>query len=99
MNEQNLSDSALLRRYALNRDEAAFTELVDRHLPLVFSAAVRKLGTDSAAEDVAQGVFVELAKQARRLVDHPVLAGWLYTTTSRMASDFFRRHARRQNRE
>jgi RNA polymerase sigma factor (sigma-70 family) len=44
-------------------------------------------------------VFVELARQARALADHPVLAGWLYTTASRMAANHSRGRFRRQLRE
>src|SRR5437667_5962274 len=61
-------DVALLRRYAAEGSEAAFTELVERYLPLVYSAALRQVGGDrSAAEDVAQHVFIELARCAGKL--------------------------------
>lgn len=94
------TDGALLRGYCRSGDEDAFAELVRRRLPLVYSTALRRLGPDTtAAEDVAQSVFVELARQARVLADHPVLAGWLYTTASRMAANHSRGRFRRQLRE
>jgi RNA polymerase sigma factor (sigma-70 family) len=99
INVLDTPDRALLQQYANERDEAAFAELVRRHLPLVFSTAARKLGSHSFAEDVCQAVFVQLSKNARKLVDHPVLAGWLYITSSRLAAEFSRRQARRQKRE
>src|SRR5436853_3730136 len=84
-------DSHLLRRYAEQKSEAAFAELVRRHLDLVYSAAVRQVGGDRhAAKDVAQVVFATLARKAGTVARHPVLTGWLYTTTHLAAA-----HARR----
>ena len=51
-------DAQLLRRYAEENSEAAFTELVARHLDRVYSAALRQVGGDAHhAQDVAQTVF------------------------------------------
>ena len=95
-----ISDSALLKSYVTARDEEAFSELVQRHLPMVYSAATRRLGNDlAAAEDVAQTVFLQLAWKARELIKHPVLAGWLYVTASRVAAAHSRHLERRQRRE
>lgn len=95
-----ISDTSLLRDYVAKGDEDAFAELVRRHLPLVYSAAARRLGQDpSAAQDIAQSVFLHLAGHARELLRHPVLAGWLYVTASRKAADHARNLARRQRRE
>ncbi len=96
----NETDSGLLRRYAVRRSEEAFAELVRRHLDLVHSAALRRVGgNDAVAADVAQSVFIELSRQAGRLVSHPALAGWLYTATHRIASRHVRGESRRQRRE
>jgi DNA-directed RNA polymerase specialized sigma24 family protein len=77
-----MDDVTLLRRYTDERSEDAFAELVRRHLPLVYSAALRRLGGDAhRAEDVAQIVFCALAREAPKLARHPVLTGWLYTAT------------------
>jgi hypothetical protein len=72
-------DPTLLRRFAEERSQEAFAALVERHLPLVYSAAVRRLNGDvHRASDVTQVVFTALARDARRLSKHPALAGWLY---------------------
>ncbi len=93
-------DTELLRRYALEHSESAFAELIHRHVDLVYSAALRRAGGDThRAEDVSQQVFSELARQARRLTNHPALAGWLYTTTRRMALHAHRTQHRWQTRE
>ena len=75
-------DSALLRDYADHQDEAAFAELVQRYLNLVYFAALRQVGYDThRAEEVTQTVFTQLARKASTLSRHPTLAGWLHTTT------------------
>jgi hypothetical protein len=62
------TDQALLSEFAMHRSEEAFAELVNRHLDMVHSAATRLAGQGPAsAEDITQQVFVELARQARRL--------------------------------
>ncbi len=97
MNE--LSDPQLLRDYAERRSEAAFAELVRRHIDLVHSTAVRMVNDADLAEDVSQAVFVALAKDAGKLSKHPVLAGWLHRTTRNIASQTVRTDVRRRNRE
>ncbi len=94
------TDAELLRRYSDERSEAAFAELVRRHLDVVHSAALRQVGGNSAAAaDIAQAVFTELARKASRLTRHPALVGWLYTTTHRLAVRQVRDESRRQRRE
>jgi RNA polymerase sigma factor (sigma-70 family) len=92
-------EADLLRRYAEQGAEEAFAELVRRHIGLAHSAARRQLPGEAAAADVTQAVFTELARQARRLARHPALAGWLYTTTRRLAARHVRGETRRRRRE
>jgi RNA polymerase sigma factor (sigma-70 family) len=95
-----LPDTELLRRYADEKSEAAFAELVTRYVDLVYSAALRQVGGDShRARDVAQVVFTALARKASALTRHPVLAGWLYTATQHAALKAVRTEARRHARE
>lgn len=50
-------DAELLRQYVNTGSEDAFTELVNRHLPLVYSVALRQVGgEEELAKDVAQAV-------------------------------------------
>ena len=93
-------ETECLRDYVEKGSEQAFAELVRICLPLVYSAALRQLnGDEAAAKDVAQTVFIDLARKARSLVDREVLSGWLYTSTRYAAASFLRSHQRRQARE
>ncbi len=86
-----LDDAELLRRYAATASQEAFTELVRRHLNLVYSAALRQVDHDRVlAQEVAQTVFTDLARKAATLSHHPVLSGWLYRSTQFAASDALR---------
>jgi RNA polymerase sigma factor (sigma-70 family) len=90
------SDPELLRCYAEDQSEAAFAELVRRHLDLVYFAALRQVGGDAhTAADVTQSVFTDLARKAAPLWRRPVLASWLYTST-RFAAAKARRAAERR---
>ena len=97
MNSQ--SDGELLRDYAERRSEAAFAELVRRHIDLVYSAALRMCRSPSIAEDVTQSVFMALAQSPGRLVARPALSGWLHRTTQNLAANAVRAEVRRRARE
>lgn len=92
-------DNAQLQLYAETRSEQAFSALVHRHLPLVYSAALRQTGNPHQAEEVAQTVFLTLARKAGTLREHPTLGGWLYTTTCYIAAKARRTELRRHRRE
>jgi len=93
-------DAALLRLYAEDRSEAAFTELVRRHVNLVYGAALRRTGGDShRAADVAQQVFTMLARNARKLSRHTVLQAWLHTATRNASLNLMISEHRRKIRE
>jgi RNA polymerase sigma factor (sigma-70 family) len=89
-----------LRHYAESGSEEAFAAVVQRYLPLVFHAALRRVGGDAhRAEDVTQLVFTALARNATVLARHPDLTGWLFTTTRFLATKAIRGERRRQSRE
>ena len=93
------SDLELLKRYTRDHAEDAFAELVRRHLDLVHSAALRQVRSPQLAEEVAQSVFTDLARDAAKLKPDTILTAWLYQVTRRTAIDVVRREARRQLRE
>ena len=93
------TDQQLLREYAERRSEAAFAELVRRHVDLVYSAAVRMVCDSHLAEDVTQRAFVALAGNAPQLTERAVLSGWLHRTAQNIAAQTVRTDVRRRARE
>ena len=79
-------DLSLLFRYAQQRDEGAFAALAERHVGLVYSAALRRVGDRQLAEDVTQAVFVILAKKAKSIRGGP-LSAWLLSTVRYAAAN------------
>ncbi|MGD0537771.1 MAG: sigma-70 family RNA polymerase sigma factor [Verrucomicrobiota bacterium] len=94
-----MDDRELLEAYARDRSEAAFGQLVRRHLAWVYSVALRHLGNSALAEDVAQSVFVLLARKAGSLRSGVLLGGWLFRTTRFVANRALRAERRRKSRE
>ena len=89
----------LLREYARQNSEAAFAELVCRHINLVYSAALRHVGIAAQAEEITQAVFVILARKSASLREDQILDAWLFETTRLTALSFLRGERRRQFRE
>lgn len=95
----SLSDHDLLDDYRRRGSQTAFATLVERHLNLVYSAARRQVRSPQLAEEVAQSVFVDLARHARDLKPGVPLVAWLHVVSRRTAIDLVRRESRRQTRE
>jgi DNA-directed RNA polymerase specialized sigma24 family protein len=92
-------DAELLQRYAATGAEGAFAELVRRHFDLTWAAARRITGDAELARDVAQTVFSDLARKARRLPRGTVLPGWLHRAACLAAWNVNRGNRRRAERE
>jgi RNA polymerase sigma factor (sigma-70 family) len=98
------SDLDLLGQFAREKSQDAFTALVNRHVNLVYSAALRQVRSPQLAEEVAQSVFADLARNAGKISGtgfQPAnsVTPWLYAVTRRTAIDAIRKESRRQLRE
>jgi RNA polymerase sigma factor (sigma-70 family) len=93
------SDLDLLRRFARENSQDAFTEIVRRHVNLVYSASLRQVRSPQLAEEIAQSVFADLARDANKLKPDTILTAWLYAVARRTAIDVIRKESRRQLRE
>jgi len=98
------NDLELLRQFARDQSQDAFTVLVNRHVNLVYSAALRQIRSPQLAEEIAQSVFADLARDAGKISGTDVppvnsLTPWLYAVTRRTAIDVIRKESRRQLRE
>ncbi len=93
------SDMELLRDYDRQGSDAAFAALVQRHINLVYSVALRHSGMAAHAEEITQAVFIILARKSTGLRPDTVLEGWLHETTRLTALSFLRGERRRQFRE
>lgn len=94
-----LSDRELLDRFVTNRDEAAFRMLVERHLAMVHGVARRVTANEDLARDVAQNVFLRLARRAALIPRDLTLAAWLHRVAHHFAIDLVRSEDRRRKRE
>ena len=93
------NDLELVRAFAGGESQDAFAALVQRHLDLVYCAALRQVRSSQLAEEVTQSVFIDLSRNARRLKPDTILVAWLYEVTRRTAINVVRGEARRRLRE
>jgi RNA polymerase sigma factor (sigma-70 family) len=90
----------LLAAYANSGSEPAYREVVTRYLDLVYSTALRVVEGDAhLAQDVAQTVFLDLARKAGSLAGEVMLGGWLHQHARNVALTSMRGERRRQARE
>src|SRR3954468_7908119 len=78
-------DRQLLERFVAQREEAAFTELVQRHGDSVWRLCRRVLAREQDAEDAFQATFVILARKAAVIRRGEAVGSWLYAVANRTA--------------
>ncbi len=93
-------DQELLKQYQDEGSEAAFEELVRRHVNLVYACALRRMsGNVQNAQDVAQVVFVDLARRGGSIPDGMPLGAYLHRAACFAAGKLLRSERRRRERE
>lgn len=91
------SESILLQRFQGRGDSEAFSEIVRRHVGMVYGVCVRLLEDKSDAADVTQETFFSLTRQAREVSGS--VAGWLHRVATRKCVDLIRRGKARRRTE
>lgn len=90
----------LLHQFAREHCESAFSEIVQRHIDVVYSAALRILNGDThLAQDVTQLVFSDLVRKAGSLPSNVVVPAWLHRHATFRACELLRAERRRRARE
>ena len=79
------SDADLLERFSQKHEQDAFSELVRRHGPMVFSVCTRLLPNHHEAEDAFQATFLVLVRKSAGLRQPRLLAAWLHGVARRIA--------------
>ncbi|MDB5313037.1 MAG: Glycine-rich protein [Gemmataceae bacterium] len=92
-------DAELLRRFARDRDEPAFAELLRRHGPMVWAVCRHMLPDHADAEDAFQATFLALVRSAAAVRCGAAVGGWLHGVAVRVATKVRRSAARRKQRE
>ncbi len=84
------TDAELLQRYARDRDERAFAELVQRHLGVVYGAALRRTGgrTHLVSEDRVRLRLPDVPKDSTEY--QKTAAGWKYVLAEKVVDDYIR---------
>jgi len=91
------NELVLLQRFVKGGDAEAFSEIVQRHAPIVYGACLRVLEDQSRAADVVQETFLQLLRDAGKITGS--VPSWLHRVATRKALDAVRSDARRRKRE
>ena len=79
------TDASLLKRFAEDREEDAFAELVARHAPGVRRVCRRFLHGEHDVDDVTQATFILLARRAGDVAWRDSVGGWVRDVARRLA--------------
>jgi RNA polymerase sigma-70 factor (ECF subfamily) len=89
-----LDPDAVLMLRVKRGDRAAFTELVEKYKQPVMNLVYRTLRDETEAEDLAQNVFLQVYKSARRYESRAKFSTWLFTIARNLCLNELRRRSR-----
>ena len=92
--EYTPTDEELIAR-VLAGDDASYGTLVTRYRDYVYTIAVRIVGSDEDAEDVAQEAFVRAYRALPRFRGDSKFSSWLYRIATNRALTHLKRRRRR----
>src|SRR5258708_38587815 len=72
-----------------------FESFMRAYQNMVFSTAVRLLGNDAEAQDIAQDVFLKAYERFQELSQSPTVGGWLKTVTTNLCLNHLSRYRAR----
>jgi RNA polymerase sigma-70 factor (ECF subfamily) len=84
-------DEGQLIAASLDGDDDAFRRLVERHYRTVLNVAFRAFGSEAAAEDCAQDVFIKVHKRLRSYRADTPFIRWLHRVAANTVTDALRR--------
>jgi len=87
----------LLRRFVATGDAGAFSQIVHRHVNLVYGACIRILADADAAADATQETFFQFLKKAGTITGS--LPAWLHRVATCKAIDAVRAESARRRAE
>jgi RNA polymerase sigma factor (sigma-70 family) len=93
------TDPQLLEQFLMQRSEAAFSELVRRHGPMVLHVCRRVLHHAQDAEDAFQATFLVLARKAGSIRKQESVGSFLHGVAYRMAQRLKVKESRRRTLE
>ncbi|HXR48120.1 MAG TPA: sigma-70 family RNA polymerase sigma factor [Candidatus Limnocylindrales bacterium] len=90
----NADPDAVLMLRVKRGDRAAFAELVEKYKQPVMNLVYRTLHDETEAEDLAQNVFLQVYKSARRYESRARFSTWLFTIARNLCLNEIRRRSR-----
>lgn len=72
-----------------------FTTFMRNYQDMVYSTAVRLIGNETQAEDIAQDVFIKAHEHFDNLRSSPTAGGWLKTVATNLSINHIQRYKKR----
>jgi RNA polymerase sigma-70 factor (ECF subfamily) len=96
MAREEVTDEVLMMRFQ-GGDRAAFATLVKKHKTPIYNFVMRLVRSPSAAEDLAQDVFVKVVQSAADFKHESKFSTWVYSIARNLCIDHLRKMSHRQH--